>query len=51
MPMPYVVPTGFSTLIFGTLNIFKKFGEILKKLAVVLGIANKSVETLPVIKK
>ena len=49
--MPYLMPTGFSTLVFATINFLKKLSEFLKKLATILIPVNKSVEALPASKK
>jgi len=43
--MPYIMPTGFSTLVFGIINLTKKITDFFKKALIVLGILNKSVET------
>lgn len=45
--MPYVLPTGFSTMIFGTINLLKKVSELLKKLASILIPISKGAETAP----
>jgi len=41
----YIVPTGFSTLVFGAINILKWFSELLKKISFALASINKGFQT------
>lgn len=45
--MPYVMPSGFSTFVFGTINLLKKLSELLKKIVSIIIPISKGAEAAP----